>query len=260
MKPEKRYPVMSVSPSGRVNIVLAGCGGTGSFLALHLARLAYHVRERHGQPVRIVFVDPDQVEAKNIGRQNFAPVEVGEPKAWTLMRRCNAAFGLDIEALVQPYVTAPVADDHRALNIVIGAVDNAAGRRAIDETANRQWWWLDCGNHEHAGQVLLGNRHDLTAPELALNFCTGLPTPGVQHPELLIDAPEATEAESCAELTLRDAQSLMVNQAVATFAAQYVYRLVVTRDLDVSATYFDLASGSARSLGIISPEITAEAE
>jgi hypothetical protein len=42
----------------------------------------------------------------------------------------------------------------------------------------------------------------------------------------------------------------MINQAVATYAAQYVYRLVMSHDLDVYATYLDLMAGSARSMGI----------
>ena len=81
-------------------VTLAGCGGTGSFLALHLARLAYHARERHGLDVRLAFVDPDVVEEKNVGRQNFCPAEVGQPKAQRLMARYNRAFGLSIRAHV----------------------------------------------------------------------------------------------------------------------------------------------------------------
>ena len=73
-----------------------------------------------------------------------------------------------------------------------------------------------------------------------------------QHPELLDPEPVRASAASCAELTLADVQGLMVNQAVAGYAAQYVYRLLLSRDLDIYATYFDLVAGSARSEPIIS--------
>jgi len=52
---------------------------------------------------------------------------------------------------------------------------------------------------------------------------------------------------SCAEAAWEDAQGLMVNQAAAGWAANYLYRLVVGRDLDCWKTVFDLRAGSARS-------------
>jgi len=259
MKIEKRYRIETGSPK-RVEIVLVGCGGTGSFLALHLARLAYHARDRHNLPVHLLFIDPDLVEPRNIGRQNFAPVEVGEYKAWTLMHRFNHAFGLAIHTAVESFHRELLPPErHGELRILIGCVDNASARRDIHGALGQEYgysaWWLDCGNHEHAAQVLLGNRRDLAKPEIdPLGFCSGLPLPSIQHPELTIDEPDQPETEeagaSCADLVLADVQSLMINQAVATYAAQYVYRLVLARDLDIYATYIDLITGSARSLPI----------
>jgi PRTRC genetic system ThiF family protein len=235
-------------------IILVGCGGTGSFLALHLARLAYHARQAHGLDVRLRFIDPDVVEEKNIGRQNFCPAEVGLNKATALATRYSHAFGLSIE-----YVTTPVSKDDvaRSSALLVGAVDNARARKTINRMATQsagRLWWLDCGNHEHAGQVLLGNRPNLQAPEISpMGFCSGLPLPSIQHPELLTKA-KTTSTRSCADLALADAQSLMINQAMATYAAQYIYRLVLTHDLDVYATYIDLVTGSARSLPITEAE------
>lgn len=257
MKIEKRIPVMIGEPD-KVRVVLAGCGGTGSFLALHLARMAYHARERHGVEMEMVFVDPDVVEAQNVGRQNFCPAEVGQAKAMALMRRYNAAFGLEIEALEEGFSAAV---EGVGFHLVVGCVDNAAARRDIRDMLVRRWgrwWWLDCGNHRHAGQVVIGNKV-LDGPDISpLGFCAGLPLPSVVHPELLVGGEIASDGEmddgevlSCAELALADAQSLMVNQAVAGWAAQYVYLLLLARDLDVSATYFDLGVGSARSVGIV---------
>lgn len=255
LKIEKRVRVLTGEFAG---ITLVGCGGTGSFLALHLARMTYHLQER-GRRVRLAFVDMDRVEPQNIGRQNFAPAEVGEFKAQTLMLRFNRAFGLDIEAHNVPFGSDAI--NFKRVELVIGAVDNAAARRAIAATIVKNLgdvWWLDCGNHEHSGQVLFGNQSDLCKPEFKLGVCVGLPLPTVQHPELLESADQRVSesagersGESCAELAARDVQSLMVNQAAAGWAASYVYRLLVSRDLDVYATYFDLTAGSARSLPIV---------
>jgi PRTRC genetic system ThiF family protein len=243
-----------------VAVILAGCGGTGSFLALHLARLAYHARELHGLRLQLLFVDPDTVESKNLGRQNFCAAEVGEPKAWALMRRYNAAFGLDAQMRHGPFDAAalePYARDRDWFTLVAGCVDNAAARceihSAVADCLGRVWW-LDCGNHENAGQVVIGNDTHIVKPDIApLGFCQALPAPSVVHPELL-EAPARPVPDaagpSCAELALADVQSLMVNQAVAGWAATYLAQLLLSHDLDVYATYFDLVAGSARSLPI----------
>jgi PRTRC genetic system ThiF family protein len=249
MRIEKRYPI-AVGDPDRFNIALVGCGGTGSFLALHIARLAYHARDRYGREVNLHFIDPDTVEPHNIGRQNFCPAEIGQHKAQTLARRYSVAFGVKIEFTNERFDRHQIKREHRDFRVIVGAVDNAAAREAIDKYVRweTRTWWLDCGNFEHAGQVLIGNK-DILAPEINVDLCGALPLPTVQHPELLQPEP-VVEAESCAELALVDAQSLMINQAVATYAAQYLYRLVITRDLDIYATYIDLMTGSARSLGI----------
>ncbi|MBU1877837.1 MAG: ThiF family adenylyltransferase, partial [Chloroflexi bacterium] len=163
---EQRYPIM-IGDATIAAIVLVGCGGTGSFLALHLARLAYDARAR-GLQIALTFVDHDTVQSSNLGRQNFVPAEVGQSKAWALMQRYNRAFGLSIAACSEPYtaemlqLAAPERGHY--LGLVLGCVDNHLARTAIHQAlVDRQryqnrWWWLDAGNSRHAGQVLLGTR------------------------------------------------------------------------------------------------------
>lgn len=263
IRPERRYRIEVGAPE-LLDITLAGCGGTGSFVALHLARLAYHLRDKGGPDVHLALVDPDLVEAGNIGRQNFCPAEIGASKAAALMERYNRAFGLEIEACQARIGLSHLRTGSRAVfSLVIGCVDNAAARRdmakAVDICQGRLWW-LDGGNHAHAGQVLLGNRAGLAAPEISkLGFCAGLPSPATQCPDLLTDDGRGdVSSPSCAELAALDVQSLMVNQAVAGWLAAYVYRLLVAKDLDMMATYFDLLSGSARSEYITAPDISGE--
>ena len=50
-----------------LNIVLVGCGGTGSWAAPHLARLVAVMREQ-GKRVAVTFFDQDRVETKNVQR------------------------------------------------------------------------------------------------------------------------------------------------------------------------------------------------
>jgi hypothetical protein len=91
----------------------------------------------------------------------------------------------------------------------------------------------------------------IAKPEISpLGFCGGLPLPSMQHPELLTEEPAPELPASCADLALRDAQSLMINQQIAGIASQYLYRMTLTRDLDIYATYLDLRSCSMRSVPI----------
>jgi tRNA A37 threonylcarbamoyladenosine dehydratase len=64
---EPTYRVL-LGDVSRFRIMLVGCGGTGSSLALALAGLAYHAGQK-GIQVELTLVDHDVVELKNCGRQ-----------------------------------------------------------------------------------------------------------------------------------------------------------------------------------------------
>ncbi len=229
---------------GECDLVLAGCGGTGSWLAPALVRIAILLADN--PTVNVTFVDPDVVEEKNVYRQNFCRAEVGMPKAQALALRYSAAWGKDIAYRVGRIkdVIGSVAN-----GIVIGCVDNPAARREIaDGLRMRNWWnvyWLDCGNEKEYGQVLFGGgkKKEKEVP----GFCGELPLPSEQAPDIVKERKEAEPAVSCAEMMLRDSQGMAINQRMAAEAADYLVRLLVTRDLRKYATFIDLASGTARS-------------
>jgi PRTRC genetic system ThiF family protein len=249
-----------------LDLWLVGCGGNGGWLLQDLARLVRLLRER-GMAVSLKLVDPDIVEPANVLRQNFCDAEVGLPKATTLALRFNTAWGLDIEAICQrfdPEVVRLYREyGEQVLSVVIGAVDNAAARSSIaaavarDTARTPMIWWLDLGNHESSGQVLCGSAATATALQPAFCYsgivspqvCAILPSPALQHPELLVPLPEelTDNALSCEEMARRNAQALTINRKVAAEAADYLLRLLVTRDLRRFATYIDLPSGVVRS-------------
>ncbi|MCC6602097.1 MAG: PRTRC system ThiF family protein [Anaerolineae bacterium] len=239
---EKRYRVM-VPDFQFVQLVVAGVGGTGSAVAIDLARLAYHCQE-NGLPVMMQLVDGDKVEPKNVGRQQFSMYEVGENKATSMARRLNLWLGLDITGTPKMLTekTKLIFNDGRMkpLRIIVGAVDNHKARRAIAKHAQKSGaWWVDAGNGEFKGQVLLGNYPQggiEVAEDLAL--MNGLPAPDKQMPELLEEEDKPTlEFEDCALRILRDEQSININRLMATYAAQVVYDLIIKRELDYMAIH-----------------------
>jgi hypothetical protein len=60
---------------------------------------------------------------------------------------------------------------------------------------------------------------------------------------------------SCADLTLREEQSLLINTQVAAVAAQYVYDLIVRRTLQQFATYLNLEPPVMSSLLLTSTNL-----
>jgi len=243
---EKRYSVL-LPPTAFIRILLVGVGGTGSWLALSLGRLAYHARQK-GITFHLTFIDPDRLENKNIGRQAYCPSERGLNKAETMAWRLNLALGLDISAISAPFTLevgktwyTPHAPE--ASQLIIGAVDNPLARRAIAQFVTElrgRVWWLDGGNARSNGQVLIGNlaeKKQFQVDEMGL--CRGLPLPSIQEPGLLEPDP-TPQPLACAEMAEREEQSLLVNAQVAAIAGQYVADFSLKRRLEQHATYFNL--------------------
>jgi PRTRC genetic system ThiF family protein len=249
-----------------LTLMLVGVGGTGSALAPALARLATHLRGR-GVGVKMLFVDPDVVERRNVWRQNFAEHEVGCFKADALAFRLTAAFGLDITAIPVPFSAERFDEwtagcDRRAgANLLISAVDNHLARREIARVVaaqNGRWYGLDLGNEQHSGQVLLGNLTDPAAIKFdRLGLCTGLPSPYLQEPALLEPPPATASPLSCADLMQREEQSLVVNLQVAALAAHYAHQFLVRRELTQMATTFSLEPPITRSVLLTQAAISA---
>ncbi|MCP4416131.1 MAG: hypothetical protein GY805_05895, partial [Chloroflexi bacterium] len=152
---------LTIDPTYRVllgdvsqfRIMLVGVGGTGSTLALFLAGLAFHARQK-GIQVDLTLVDDDVVEMKNCGRQavSVQSAHIGSvPKVADLALRLNAAYGLNIEAWPQKYKLEMGQSwfrkgQHAQSHLIIGCVDNHLGRREIAQTIaayNGRIWGID---------------------------------------------------------------------------------------------------------------------
>ena len=182
-------------------------------------------------------------------------------KARTLALRYGLAWGLDITAVQAEYTSDMLYNrwDYRNITLLVGCVDNALARKelakslkSIDQNRPPTTWWLDAGNHQNSGQVNIGNAptlSDLSIAFLYPNMCLALPSPALQHPELLKPKPEEGGSKgganllSCADLALLNAQSLTINFKMAAELSDYVLRLLLTRDLTKASTYLDLPSG-----------------
>ncbi len=256
----------------QLKIYLVGAGGTGSFAAHHVARLAFELKEA-GKKVDLILVDPDLVERGNIPRSNFCQAEIGRFKAQTLAERLSAAWGLEIayinEKLDYERHVKPDRDSHRQMTVFVGCVDNHSARREIHrclEAAEKyasandapSAWWIDGGNGKFSGQVLIGSTVKKCFAEdyfTTATICKKLPAPSVVHPELLeiekqIPARrnETARRLSCPELVRLGKQSLNVNSRVAVEINEMLTQFLLMNNLRRFAAYFDLESGTSRAL------------
>lgn len=252
----------------KLRIVLVGAGGTGSFAALAIARLVYELGEQ-GRAVELLIIDPDRVEIGNIPRSNFCAAEIGRFKARTLAERITLAWGLDVSYACERFDAEKhlkqSASDYRQLTVLVGCVDNHLARRdlhrAVDEfqgyriSEASNVWWIDAGNGKFSGQVLLGSTTKRLKTEdhfVGSSICRSLPAPTLIHPELLEDqevrSRKVETALSCPERVRLGEQSLNINQRVAVEIAEMLTAFLLTNSLRRFATYFDLESGTSRSL------------
>ncbi len=259
-----------------LKFILVGAGGTGSFAAPAIARLVFELKQIQNKPVEMLIVDPDVVESGNIPRSNFCAAEIGRYKAQTLAERITLAWGMEIEYScdAEKHLRRSMRD-YRSLTVIVGCVDNHLARRdihnAIDEFKTYGSsdapgiWWIDAGNGRASGQVLLGsNTRRLKSEQYfsATSICLSLPTPSLVHPDLLEPetktALERNEAVSCPDRIRLGEQSLNINQRAAVEIAEMLSAMFLTRSLRRFASYFDLESGTSRSL-YCTPEQVASA-
>lgn len=244
------------------HIVLVGLGGTGSQWARSIARIVFDMHRRGCHIPSMLFVDPDTVEAENVGRQMFTDADVGQHKAELLARRFNYALGLQIN-WANDYFD-PTKHVPGFGTLLCGAVDNHEARQALAK-AKAKGIWIDAGNHYDSGQVVVGTTDDrdhiLQALDTIRNdTLSALPNTALVFPELLTPAPlpETPDDLSCAELVTRGEQHLLINDAIANIAAQYTHRLLYRQPLTTFLTFASIGDApSTRSIPITKQDLLA---
>jgi PRTRC genetic system ThiF family protein len=228
------------------NVTVVGCGGTGGFVAEGLCRML-------PQRAVLLLIDPDRVEGRNLLRQNFYIADLGKYKSEALAQRLAARFNRPVA-----YSTLPVSKVKGTHNIIIGCVDNGLARADIAEIASHRnypaqshlsGWWVDSGNGENYGQVLIGNAlTDQLCPSFGAikrgaiyrDVCVALPLPTIQRPELL---KQAARVNSCAAAVAGNDQSPIINQAMASLVLEVVRR-IINGACSWMGLYLDMENGS----------------
>ena len=227
-------------------IAIVGAGGTGSQIIRSVARMVYDMKQRGLQHPSIRLIDPDTVEQKNVGRQMFTPSDIGQYKVAVLGRRFNLQLGLNMSWHTEHFDHERHISGYRHSPLIIGCVDNHEARRSIAEADQL---WIDCGNHFDSGQVIVGNTSVLSDVRAiqptqydakTKPYMRKLPNAGLIFPDLLEPEAEPQPEISCADLTHRGDQHLLINDTIANVAATYIHALLHRQPITTFATFVNL--------------------
>jgi PRTRC genetic system ThiF family protein len=232
---EPNYPIKPVTDIQ--NILVVGCGGTGSYIIPNLARIVANSKT----PVCLTIADADVVEEKNLLRQNFIKSDVGKNKAEALAKRYSSAFGIQVQYLAK-YLEKPddIASALRGASVsnmnygntvplVISCVDNIKARKVIVDALVAAYphgaYLVDCGNEEQTGQVLLSV---ITDNKVASTGVYRTPHIFEVYPELTerLKTDKFASELSCAEMAESSPQFGFVNLNAATIAMNFIYDLI----------------------------------
>lgn len=223
-------------------VTVVGCGGTGGFVAEGLCRLL-------PQSLRLLLIDCDRVEEGNLSRSNFTMSDLDLFKSEALAKRLASRYNRPIA-----YSTLPVGMLKLSNGLVIGCVDNGEARLQITNRLTSPSWWIDSGNGQNYGQVLVGNCTDKqdSAYYFEDGICYWLPLPTLQQPALLNQEPRR---RSCDEAVAADEQGPTINQAMAALVLEFVRRLI-EGTCTWMQLYLDLDAGMLHPV-MATPELVA---
>jgi len=237
----------------RVRVTVVGAGGTGSHVVnglvqLHTAMLALG----HPGGLEVQVIDDDTVSESNVGRQAFVWSDIGQPKADVLVNRLNQAFGLDWTAEVMRLEPARSTGSPGSTDLVIGCVDNRKARKAIVQRFPSGSYYLDMGNRQNDGQIVLGelgNQKSIHAygaqPRLRL------PTVADLFPETVDDQLDAEDDQpSCSLADALEKQNLFINRSMALHGLNLLWRLFRHARIESHGAFVNLATDRVSPLAI----------
>lgn len=252
-----------------INVHVVGAGGNGAQFVNGLARMHMSLLALgHPHGFNVTLFDSDVVTEANIGRQLFSHGDVGQPKAHVIINRLNHFYALNWRAVAHRWHTAP--PDHNRdserhhCHFVVGCVDSAASRRQIESHAGQVGadYWLDMGNEAKTGQVILGEvlgawtrkgrrywEYDEDRDKTKKR-APRLPTVMDLYKQLRNPKLKEDDTPSCSLAGALERQDLFINQTVATFALNLLWRFFRTGALDIHGYFINLESGVVNALAV----------
>jgi len=228
-----------INPTNPVTVNLIGAGGTGSQVLTALARMNHALTELNHAGLSVRLWDDDVITEANLGRQLFAESELGFYKSVALINRVNRFFGTNWKAETQKFEKDDLGklQSNMKSEIYISCVDSVKSRFDIAEILNELKidkgyyrnqckYWIDFGNSQFTGQVLLSTIGDIRQPNSEkYETVENLPFITEEFGELLKVSELEDNTPSCSLAEALEKQDLFINSTLAQMGSSLLWSL-----------------------------------
>ena len=228
-----------IYPTNPITINLIGAGGTGSQMLTALARMNHALTELNHAGLSVRLWDDDVITEANLGRQLFAESEMGFHKSVALINRANRFFGTNWKAETRKFEKDTLGKVQKNMESVmyISCVDNVKSRFEIAEMLdglkesrgyyrNQSKYWMDFGNSQFSGQVLLSTIGDIKQPNSEkYETVENLPFVTEEFGELLKLSELEDDTPSCSLAEALEKQDLFINSTLAQMGGSLLWSL-----------------------------------
>ena len=227
-----------INPTNPITVNVIGAGGTGSKVLTALMEMNHSLIELGHAGLTVRLWDDDIITTANLGRQRFAECEVGLYKSVTLINRANRFMGTYWKAETVKFEKDSLGrlPQNAQATIYITCVDNVQARFGVAEilkelSNGRNYrdtpkYWLDFGNSQHTGQVILSTIDEIKQPNSEkYDTVASLPFITEEFGELLLQSEEQDHTPSCSLVEALEKQELFINSALAQMGCSLLWSL-----------------------------------
>jgi PRTRC genetic system ThiF family protein len=252
-----------ISPTNPISVNLIGAGGTGSKVLTALMEMNHSLTVLGHAGLSVRLWDDDIVTDANLGRQRFAPCEVGLYKSVALVNRINRFMGTDWKAETTRFEKDSLGrlPKHAGAVIYVSCVDSVGSRFEIadilNEQKNRNYhrdapkYWMDFGNSQYTGQVILSTIGGIKQPRSQIyETVDSLPFVTEEFGELLQQSQEKDDTPSCSLAEALDKQDLYINSTLAQMGCSLMWGLFRNGMTDTRGFFLNLKNFQSHPLKV----------
>lgn len=227
-----------ISPTNPITVNLIGAGGTGSKVLTALMEMNHSLIELGHAGLFVRLWDDDYITEANLGRQRFAECEAGLYKSVALVNRVNRWAGTNWKAETQKFEKDGFGKlpEVAQATITITCVDNVQSRFGVaeilkDTNYRRNYrdepkYWLDFGNSQHTGQVILSTIGTIKQPNSEkYGTVANLPMVTEEFAELLQQSEQQDDTPSCSLAEALEKQDLFINSSLTQMGCSLLWNL-----------------------------------
>lgn len=228
-----------LAPTNPISVNLIGAGGTGSQVLTALARMNHALTALGHAGLSVTLWDDDTVSEANLARQLFAQSEIGLFKSVALINRINRFFGTYWKAQTVRFCRTPSGKPPKEAMaaITISCVDTVSARFEIAEMLtgininkyqqNIPLYWLDFGNSQYIGQVLLSTVSKIEQPSSKkFEPVANLPLVTEEYGELMRSSETGDNTPSCSLADALEKQDLFINSTLAQIGCAILWQML----------------------------------